>query len=247
MKTANKLKVRKYHKYIGFIFSLLFIYLSITGIVLLYADKFNLSNVFINNSIILKKYNLATPDDVKVYYKQNNIEVVLVKNYLYYNKQYVGDGFSNIVNILIYDNNIIVFEKSRIIDIQYDVTEGIFVKNEVNIKLNVNDIEDVGITKENNIVFKDESDYYYYDSFAKIKNKIFYSSKSNLVEIDNTATLEHLYNHQGAGVSLHKIFTELHNGNFIGTILKILIFIASIALIFMTTSAFLFGLKRRKK
>ena len=53
--------------------------------------------------------------------------------------------------------------------------------------------------------------------------------------------------HQGNGVSILRILTELHNGKFFGSIFTFILFIASLSLIFLTLSSFIFGTNYIKK
>ena len=56
--------------------------------------------------------------------------------------------------------------------------------------------------------------------------------------------------HQGKGVSLTRILTELHNGKFFGSIFTLVLFFSSLSLIFLTLSSFIFAtniFKNKKK
>ena len=47
--------------------------------------------------------------------------------------------------------------------------------------------------------------------------------------------------HQGDGVQMLRIITELHNGRFFGSIYTLILFISSLSLIFLTLSSFIFA------
>ena len=242
-----KIKLRKYHKYTGFIFSGLLIYVSITGLILLYPEKLNLSNTFINNSIILKKYGFALPDDVRFFLSKENKDVLLIKNTLYYNKQYIDYSFNDVIDVFTLDDKIKIFEKNRIIQIEFILDDNVFIENQVNIKSNFININEVGYDKDGRLIFKNADDYYYHNSFLKLENRKIILIKKKPLLIEKSKILDYLNNHQGPGISLHLILTELHNGNFFGITLRILIILSTLALIFLTLSAFIFGIKRRKK
>ncbi len=81
-----KTRLRKIHKYVGFLFSIIFIHLLITGLMLLYADQLNLQNVYVSSKFILNTYDLATQDDVYTVKINRDNEIVLIGNNVYYNE-----------------------------------------------------------------------------------------------------------------------------------------------------------------
>ena len=52
--------------------------------------------------------------------------------------------------------------------------------------------------------------------------------------------------HQGKGVPLHRIITELHNGKILGSFLSYILLLSSLSLLFLIFSSFLFGINIRK-
>ena len=77
------------------------------------------------------------------------------------------------------------------------------------------------------------------DILLKSKNKLFVLQKNKIREIekvktsifwskiflaDKTTAKKYLSIHQGSGVSLHRIMTELHNGRFFGSIFSYILF-----------------------
>ena len=50
----TKTFLRLIHKYVGFIFSIFILILTVTGIMLLYPDQFKLNNTYVSNSFLLK-------------------------------------------------------------------------------------------------------------------------------------------------------------------------------------------------
>ena len=58
--------------------------------------------------------------------------------------------------------------------------------------------------------------------------------------------LEYLSIHQGSGVSLHRIITELHNGKFFGSSFVFLLLLSTISIVFLTFSSFIFGINFRR-
>ena len=61
----TKLYLRLFHKYIGFIFSVLLLKLTITGIMLLYPQFFDLNDSYVSSQYFLKKYDMLNIDDAK--------------------------------------------------------------------------------------------------------------------------------------------------------------------------------------
>ena len=59
----------------------------------------------------------------------------------------------------------------------------------------------------------------------------------------------YLETHQGKGIPLHRIITEVHNGKIMGSFLSYIFFLTSISLLFLIISSFFFGIniKRDKK
>ena len=81
----TKLCLRLFHKYIGFIFSVLLLKLTITGIMLLYPQFFDLNDSYVSSQYFLKKYDMLNIDDAKVFGSKND-EVILFDKSLYFKK-----------------------------------------------------------------------------------------------------------------------------------------------------------------
>ena len=66
---------------------------------------------------------------------------------------------------------------------------------------------------------------------------------------NNKIAKAYLEIHQGKGIPLHRIITELHNGKIMGSFLSYIFFLTSISLLFLIVSSFFFGIniKRSKK
>ena len=251
-----KLKLRKLHKYIGFTFSLFILHLTITGILLTYPKTFQIEEAYINNYFILKKYNMETHEEV---YGLKNIEdeVITIKNNVYINSKFI-DKFNEKILSLLYDKNedkIYILSKSLIgiysfetFDNEMEIKDIITIQN----IYNLNSIGKNLSSKE--ILFKNDSQYY------KIKeNKLLEflanNSKANINWFNVSAVNKELAKyylkiHQGDGVSLTRVLTELHNGKFFGSIFTLILFISSLSLLFLTISSFIFAtnlFKSKKK
>ena len=241
-----KLKLRKLHKYLGFAFSIFILHLTVTGILLTYPKTFNIEDTYISNFFILKKYNMDTYREVKGLVNIED-EVVIIKNNIYLNSKFV-DKFSNeIINILYQknENKIIVLSKSNIglyffenIDNELEIIDIISIEN-------TKKIEHLGLSLSGNKVFlKNDSDHYYLDNNYQLKllNEIEKNVKwSNTNKINKKLAKYYLSIHQGKGVSLTRILTELHNGKFFGSIFTLILFFSSLSLIFLTLSSFIFA------
>ena len=241
-----KLKLRKLHKYLGFAFSLFILHLTVTGILLTYPKTFNIEDTYISNFFILKKYNMDTYKEVKGLVNIED-EVVIIKKNIYLNSKFV-DKFSNeIINILYQkkENKIIVLSKSNIalyffenIDNELEIIDIISIENTKKIK-------HLGLSlSDNKVILKNDNDYYNFDNNYQLKlvNEKDKNIKwSNINKINKKLAKYYLNIHQGKGVSLTRILTELHNGKFFGSIFTLILFFSSLSLIFLTLSSFIFA------
>ena len=241
-----KLKLRKLHKYLGFAFSLFILHLTITGILLIYPKTFNIEDTYISNYFILKKYNMDTHKEVKGLVNIED-EVVIIKNNIYLNSKFVDKFSDEIINILYQkkENQIIVLSKSNIglyffenIDNELEIIDIISIEN-------TKKINHLGLSLSGNKVFlKNDNDYYNLDNNHQLKlvDKIEKNIKwSNTNKINKKLAKYYLNIHQGKGVSLTRILTELHNGKFFGSIFTLILFFSSLSLIFLTLSSFIFA------
>ena len=92
-------------------------------------------------------------------------------------------------------------------------------------------------------------------TFRKLKNKIkdnklleFLPNNNkpnikwfNISAVNKELAKYYLKIHQGEGVSLTRVLTELHNGKFFGSIFTLILFISSLSLLFLTLSSFIFA------
>ena len=110
---------------------------------------------------------------------------------------------------------------------------------------NTKEIKHLGLNSSGDkVFFKNNSDYYNLDNnyLLKLVNKKDKNIKwSNINKIDKKLAKYYLNIHQGNGVSLTRILTELHNGKFFGSIFTLILFFSSLSLIFLTLSSFIFA------
>ena len=241
-----RLKLRKLHKYLGFAFSLFILHLTVTGILLTYPKTFNIEEIYISNSFILKKYNMNTHREV---YGLSNIkdEVIIIKNNIYLNGKFV-DKFSNqIINILYQKkkNRIVVLSESTIGIYLLENIDGELEINDIISFENTNKIQNLGLNLSDEIVFlKNDNEQYKLDNSYSLKLTNKKDKKINLSEVsmmNKKLATYYLSIHQGKGVSLTRILTELHNGKFFGSIFTLILFFSSLSLIFLTLSSFIFA------
>ena len=241
-----KLKLRKLHKYLGFAFSIFILHLTVTGILLTYPKTFNIEEKYISNFFILKKYNMDTHKEV---YGLRNIEdeVVIIRNNIYINSQFVDKFSDEIINVLYQKNEKKIFILSkRIIGIYFfeNIDGALEIKDIISIE-NTKKIKGLGQNLSDDIIFfKNDSEYYKLDNKYLIKQVNIKDKNikwSNISKIDKKLAKHYLNIHQGNGVSLTRILTELHNGKFFGSIFTLILFFASLSLIFLTLSSFIFA------
>ncbi len=247
-----KLKLRKLHKYLGFAFSLFILHLTVTGILLTYPKTFNIEEIYISNFFILKKYNMDTHREV---YGVSNIEdeVVIIKNNIYVNGKFVDKFSSQIINILYQKkkNRIIVLSESTIgIYLLENIDEELEINDIISIK-NTKKIQHLGLNLSGGIVFlKNDNQHYKLDNSYMLKSADEKDKNINLSEVslmNKKLAAYYLNIHQGKGVSLIRILTELHNGKFFGSIFTLILFFSSLSLIFLTLSSFIFATNIFKK
>ena len=250
-----KLKLRKLHKYLGFAFSIFILHLTVTGILLTYPETFNVEETYISNFFILKKYNMDTYKEV---YGVSNIEdeVVIIKNNIYLNNKFIDKFNNEIINLLYQkkEERIIVLSKSVIGIYFLESIDGEFEINNIISLENTKKIKQLGLNLSNDIVFlNNDKEYYNLDNnnLLKLVNEKDKNIKwSNISTIDKKLAKSYLNIHQGKGVSLTRILTELHNGKFFGSIFTLILFFSSLSLIFLTLSSFIFAtniFKNKKK
>tara|TARA_B100001027_G_C16244069_1_gene320905 strand:- start:400 stop:1170 length:771 start_codon:yes stop_codon:yes gene_type:complete len=250
-----KLKLRKLHKYLGFAFSLFILHLTITGILLTYPKTFNIEETYISNFFILKKYNMDTYREV---YGLNNIEdeVVIIKNNIYVNSKFIDKFSDEVINILYQkkEKKVIILSKSTIGIYFFENNDGELEINDIISLENTKKVKHLGVNLTSNTVFlKNNNEYYILDnnSLLKLSKQQDKNIKwSNISKIDKKLAKYYLNIHQGKGVSLTRILTELHNGKFFGSIFTLILFFSSLSLIFLTLSSFIFAtniFKNKKK
>ena len=250
-----KLKLRKLHKYLGFAFSLFILHLTVTGILLTYPKTFNIEETYISNFFILKKYNMDTYKEVKGLVNIED-EVVIIKNNIYLNSKFVDKFSDEIINVLYQkkEKKIIILSKS-IIGIYFfeNIDGALEIKDIISLE-NTKKMKDLGLNLSGDIIFlKNDSEYYNLNDnyLLKLVNEKDKNIKwSNISKIDKDLAKYYLNIHQGKGVSLTRILTELHNGKFFGSIFTLILFFSSLSLIFLTLSSFIFAtnmFKNKKK
>ena len=250
-----KLKLRKLHKYLGFTFSIFILHLTVTGILLTYPKTFNIEETYVSNFFILKKYNMETHREVYGLSNEED-EVVIIRNNIYVNRQFVDKFSDEIINVLYQKkkNKIIILSKNTIGIYFFENIDGALEIKDIISLENTKKMKDLGLNLSGNIIFlKNDSEYYNLNDnyLLELVNEKDKNIKwSNISKIDKGLAKYYLNIHQGKGVSLTRILTELHNGKFFGSIFTLILFFSSLSLIFLTLSSFIFAtniFKNKKK
>ena len=92
----TKTILRLIHKYVGFIFSIFILILTVTGIIS-YPETFKLNDTYASNSFMLKKYNMLSIEDVKKLGRSTD-EIILIDKSLYYKNTFIEKFEQGIVN-----------------------------------------------------------------------------------------------------------------------------------------------------
>ena len=248
-----KLKLRKLHKYLGFTFSFFILYLTITGLLLMYPQTFNIDKMHINNQLILKKYNMDGYNDV--YKLDNKInEIIVIKKSIYMDGIFLDNIEENILSITYEERRkllyLITMSKVYFYELEKDL-DTLEILNTYNIE-NTKNITKVGKNiLNNNIVFRSKSFIYNLKEGSFNKKEAINNNEnyiwSDLKIANRKLSKKHLFIHQGEGVQMLRIITELHNGRFFGSIYTLILFISSLSLIFLTLSSFIFATNIFKK
>ena len=250
-----KIKLRKLHKYIGFTFSVFILHLTITGILLTYPDTFKIKDKYTSNGYLLKKYNMQTPQDVLAI-NDSKHELIAINNSLYLNKKFIDSNTENMLGVIYDDINelLYVLDKEEIIIYVFEKINNILEINDIKYISNSKNFIQLGKDKKDNIYLKSSKNLYIFykeTAYKEVKgllnNEIIWSKTIKATK--NTSEF-YLRIHQGDGVSILKILTELHNGKIFGSIFTFILFISSVSLIFLTLSSFIFGtnfFKNKKK
>ena len=247
-----KIKLRKLHKYIGFTFSIFILHLTITGILLTYPKLFNVNEKYTNNFYLLKKYNMQTYQDV-MQFNHSKKEIITINKSLYLDRKFIDNNKEETISAIYNINNKILYvlNKSEIIIYEFELIEDTLEIKDILYLSNSENFIQIGIDQKYNLFLKNNKYEYIIDkenTYKKVvkllSNKIVWS-KGNIVNKDIAKV--YLKIHQGNGVSILRILTELHNGKFFGSIFTFILFIASLSLIFLTISSFIFGTNYIKK
>ena len=245
----TKLYLRLFHKYIGFIFSVLLLKLTITGIMLLYPQFFDLNDSYVSSQYFLKKYNMLNIDDAKVFGSKND-EVILFDKSLYFKKVFI-DNFNEEIKDSIFlptEDTLVVIQDTKVKFFILKITDDQLEIIDINEKELEEKIIKVGRDEKNNIIIETEKNNYYLNNQKLVladKNiKVDYLDKN---VVSSSLVKDYLVMHQGKGVPLHRIITELHNGKIMGSFLSYLLLLASISLLFLIFSSFFFGINSKKE
>ena len=247
----TKTFLRLIHKYVGFIFSIFILILTLTGIMLLYPEPFKLNDTYVSNSFILKKYNMLSIEDVKKLGRSTE-EIILIDKSLYYKNTFI-EKFEQDVNNAFQNKKkdyLIIFLEKKIYFFFLNNTKGNVEVMDIKERSLDEEILRIGEDANKNLVLETRSNLYSILNTEVIKkNK---KTEVNWIKNSNPNVEKaeaYLEIHQGKGVPLHRIITEMHNGKIMGSFLSYIFFLTSISLLFLIVSSFFFGIniKRSKK
>ena len=242
-----KLKLRKLHKYLGFTFSFFILYLTITGLLLTYPQTFNIDKIHVGNQFILKKYNMEGYEDV---YQLNNDknEIIIIKKSIYINNNFLDSTEENILSLVYIDKNNLLYVVTEFNIYIYELEKkagNLEILNTYSIENSKNIIKTGKDILNGQIIFGSESINYILKENTILKkqdiNKSIDISWFNINLAKKKISKKYLKIHQGEGVQMLRIITELHNGRFFGSIYTFILFISSLSLIFLTLSSFIFA------
>ena len=212
---------------------------------------FKLNDTYASNSFMLKKYNMLSIEDVKKLGRSTD-EIILIDKSLYYKNTFIEKFEQGIVNAFYNKKGsyLIILSKEKIyfffLNNMTDDTEVIDIKES---SLN-EEILRIGEDSKKDLVIQTKSNFYTILNAGVVKT----SKQLDMNWIKNSIpnpirAKKYLEIHQGKGVPLHRIITEMHNGKIMGSFLSYIFFLTSISLLFLIISSFFFGIniKRSKK
>ena len=252
-KAVIKKTLRKYHKYIGFAFSFFILYLSITGILLLYSDKLGINDKFLDYGYVLNRYNMSTTNDVFNFVNVNapKEEIIIINKTIYHNKKFIDVYPHDITSGLFRNQILFIFSNKSYIKFHFENIDGnLELANIEEMALDMN-LKRVGLDQSQNVFLESKKG----DIYQLSKNEVnLIKTEANFIDwivlkkVNDEIAKEYLTIHQGSGVSLHRVITELHNGKFFGNSFVFLLLLSTISIVFLVFSSFLFGLNfsRRK-
>ena len=106
-------KIKKIHKIVGLSAATLIIYLSITGLALMYSNNLSLENRFINNDFILSFYNLDTSKSVLVSEHEKH-KIFFISGNVYFNDILILQNFYNPTGAIFITDNLLFISNLRI-------------------------------------------------------------------------------------------------------------------------------------
>ena len=244
----TKTVLRLFHKYVGFIFSVFIFQLTVTGILLLYPKFFGLNSTFISNSFILKKYKMLTYEDIRKLGNKND-EILLLDGSIYFNKVLI-DSFQDKVVNAVYQN------KNKYLAVFLEKQINFYNLNIQNNLININEIKETVLNKKIRKIGQSSKGIIYINledrSYELSNQKLFATREdSNILwmqenKVDKDLAKLYLEMHQGKGVSLHRVITEMHNGKIMGSFLSYILLISSFSLLFLIVSSFFFGINYKR-
>jgi hypothetical protein len=191
---------------------------------------------------------MLTPGDVRKLGKQDQ-EIILLDKSLYYKKNFIDKFDLAPINAFqIKDQNaIVVFFDNKIIHYFFKETKNVIDVSDIQENILKNKLLQVGIGKNQSLFFKTEQHHY------KIINENLFTKSNDadvrwFVEKRAGKDLANLYLqiHQGKGISLHRVVTELHNGKIMGSFFSYILLLSSLSLLFLVLSSFFFGINTSK-
>ena len=189
---------------------------------------------------------MDTYDDV---FKIKNIkdDIIIIKNNIYFNFKFIDKLNSEILGIIYNkkDNRLFVLSERIFgiysfenIDNEIEIVDIKTIENKYKLKKIGENLQNQDIVFKKNIsFFKLEGNKIINFNINKDIKEInwsdFHTTKKELAR-------QYLNIHQGDGVSVIRVLTELHNGKFFGSIFTFILFLSSLSLLFLTISSFIF-------
>lgn len=234
-KINNKTSFRKWHRWIGYSSLILFVILSITGIILNRTEQLNLNQVTIKNRIITSLYGLS-PTEPILHFQTRQNWVSWVGGRLYLNGDFVAANRPKPVGVITINDMIII---GNLNSLSLYLEDGSLVEVIDSASL-PGALTIMGKSREGHLIIETSRNKYETDdnflSFAGTADEVTYAPSLPKDAPDNT-TEKILEDFRGQGVSLYRLTLDLHSGRLFGSWGPYLMDLAAICLIFLSISS----------
>lgn len=238
-------KLLRWHRRLGTVFSIIFLMICTTGILLNHTEALKLSQKTIGNETLLSWYGMQPNNAIQTYQLETD-HISFLENTLYFNGLEIG-SIKDFVSIAATTEVILAAgsNEALLLTRNGDVIE-ILRENGIP----SGEIQKAGTTPRERIVletsegrFVADNDFLSWDPFEGDSKIKYLNTVPTPAEINSQI----LKSYRGDGLSLYRIILDLHSGRFFGGFGTLIADLTAFVLIFLTLSGlyYSFFLRRR--